>query len=47
MRITEDIRRYADEQGITEEDALEEGMRNKAEEFKRSGSELYLEESKQ
>ena len=46
MRITEDVRRYAEEQGVSEEDALEEGMRDKAEEFKRSGSELYLEESK-
>ena len=41
MRITEDVRRYAKEQGITEEAAIEEGLREKAEEFQRAGSELY------
>jgi len=46
MRITEDVRRYAEEQGVGEGQALEDGMREKAEQFKRSGGELYLEETK-
>ena len=41
MKITEDVRRYAEEQGVAEEKALEEGMKAKAEEFKQQGSELY------
>ncbi len=41
MKITEDVRRYAEEQGVAEEKALEEGMKAKAEEFKNQGSELY------
>ncbi|MGE4549846.1 MAG: phosphomethylpyrimidine synthase ThiC, partial [Opitutales bacterium] len=46
MRITEDVRRYAEEQGVSEAEALEKGMRDKAEQFKRSGAELYLEDTK-
>jgi phosphomethylpyrimidine synthase len=45
MRITEDIRRYAEEQGVTNEEALEQGMKEKAEQFKRSGGEIYLGET--
>jgi phosphomethylpyrimidine synthase len=41
MKITEDVRRYAAEQGVSEEKALEEGMKAKAEEFKNQGAELY------
>src|SRR5437667_11503176 len=41
MRITEDVRRYAKEQGITEEDALKAGMEQKAREFKEAGAEIY------
>jgi phosphomethylpyrimidine synthase len=41
MRITEDVRRYAKEQGITESAALEEGLKQKATEFAKSGSEIY------
>jgi phosphomethylpyrimidine synthase len=33
MRITEDVRRYAAEQGITEDAAIEKGMTDKAPEF--------------
>jgi phosphomethylpyrimidine synthase len=32
MRITEDVRRYAAEKGIEETAAIEEGLREKAEE---------------
>jgi len=41
MKITEDVRQYAAEHGINEEEALQRGMEEKAEEFKRTGSEIY------
>ena len=37
MRITEDVRRYAAEQGITDEAAIEKGMQEKASEFASAG----------
>jgi len=33
MKITEDIRKYAAERGLTESEALESGMKEKAREF--------------
>jgi phosphomethylpyrimidine synthase len=42
MKITEDVRRYAAEQGMSDEDALAKGMAEKSEEFKQSGGEVYL-----
>lgn len=42
MKITEDVRKYAAEQGISEESALEEGMAAKSAEFKEKGSEVYI-----
>ena len=41
MKITEDVRQYAREKGVTEEDALRLGMAEKSDEFKESGSEVY------
>jgi phosphomethylpyrimidine synthase len=41
MRITEDVRKYAAEQGIAEQEALAAGMREKAREFVENGSEVY------
>jgi len=41
MKITEDVRKFAAEQGIAEQAALEKGLDTKAAEFKRAGSELY------
>jgi hypothetical protein len=41
MKITEDVRKYAAEQGIAEEEALKKGMEEKAREFTEKGSELY------
>jgi phosphomethylpyrimidine synthase len=41
MRITEDVRKFAAEQGVSEEAALEVGLREKAKEFKESGAEVY------
>jgi phosphomethylpyrimidine synthase len=41
MRITEDVRKYAAEQGLTEEVAIEKGLQQKATEFKDAGAEIY------
>ena len=41
MKITEDVRKYAAEQGIAEEEALKKGMEEKSKEFVEKGSELY------
>lgn len=41
MKITEDVRRYAAEQGVQEEQAVEAGMREKSEEFRREGGKIY------
>ena len=40
MKITEDVRKYAAEQGIAEEEALKRGM-EESREFTEKGSELY------
>lgn len=42
MRITEDVRQYAKEKGLDSEEALAEGMREKAREFREKGGEVYL-----
>ena len=41
MKITEDVRKFAAEQGITEEAAIEKGLKQKATEFTKSGAEIY------
>ena len=41
MKITEDVRKYAAEQGIGEEIALQRGLEQKAKEFQEQGAELY------
>jgi phosphomethylpyrimidine synthase len=41
MKITEDVRKYAAEQGLAESDALESGLKEKAKRFAEKGSELY------
>src|SRR5690606_14225288 len=41
MKITEDVRKYAAEQGLAEEEALEAGMEEKAREFVESGAEVF------
>ena len=43
MRITEDIRRYAEEQGLAAGEAVDAGMKRMAEQFREGGSELYVE----
>jgi phosphomethylpyrimidine synthase len=42
MKITEDVRKFAAEQGITQGSAIEEGLKQKAMEFAKSGSEIYV-----
>jgi phosphomethylpyrimidine synthase len=42
MKITEEVREYAAQQGVEEERALAEGMREKAEEFREGGAEIYV-----
>ena len=41
MKITEDVRRYAEREGYGDEEALQKGMEEKAKEFADAGSELY------
>ena len=42
MKITQEVRRFAEEKGLEEQAALAEGMKEKAEAFKEAGSEIYL-----
>ncbi len=42
MKISDDVRRFARERGLETAEAVEEGMSEKAEEFRRGGSELYV-----
>jgi phosphomethylpyrimidine synthase len=41
MKITQDVREYAQKQGVSEQEALAKGMQEKAEEFVQSGAEIY------
>jgi len=41
MKITQDVRDYAEKQGISEIDALKQGMEVKAVEFVKSGAQIY------
>ncbi|SEK90417.1 hydroxymethylpyrimidine synthase [Aquimarina amphilecti] len=42
MKISQEVRDYAAQKEIDDQKALEEGMQEKAEEFKEKGSEVYL-----
>jgi phosphomethylpyrimidine synthase len=42
MKISEDVRQYAAEQGIAEEEALAKGMEEKSKEFADAGAEVYV-----
>jgi phosphomethylpyrimidine synthase len=42
MKITQDVRDYAESLGIDEQSALEKGMEEKSKEFKEAGAEIYL-----
>nr|WP_276607573.1 hypothetical protein [Limisphaera ngatamarikiensis] len=41
MKITEDVRRYAAEHGLSEHEALQKGMEEKSRQFVEKGGELY------
>jgi phosphomethylpyrimidine synthase len=41
MKITEDVRKYAMERGLTDAEAIESGMQEKRKEFLEKGAELY------
>ena len=41
MKITDDVRRYAEEQGLNSDDALAAGMKAKSDEFRTQGGEIY------
>ncbi|MGD8852124.1 MAG: phosphomethylpyrimidine synthase ThiC, partial [Gammaproteobacteria bacterium] len=41
MKITQDVRDYAREHGVSERDALSRGMEEKAVEFVEGGAEIY------
>ncbi len=42
MHITDDVRRYAEEKGLTTQEAIERGLQEKSEEFREKGGEVYL-----
>jgi phosphomethylpyrimidine synthase len=41
MKITEDVRKYAAEQGISDEEALKKGLQEKSKEFIEKGADVY------
>jgi phosphomethylpyrimidine synthase len=41
MKITEDVRKYAAEQGLNEQEAVEAGLKEKAREFVQTGAQIY------
>jgi phosphomethylpyrimidine synthase len=43
MKITQDVRDYAAQKGLEEQAALEAGMQEKSEEFKKTGAKIYQE----
>jgi phosphomethylpyrimidine synthase len=42
MNDTEDVRKYAAEQGIAEEEQLKKGMEAKSKEFVENGADVYV-----
>jgi len=43
VNITEDVRKYAMERGLTDAEAIESGMQEKRKEFLEKGAEVYAE----
>ena len=41
MKITQDVREYAEKLGVSEKEALNKGMQEKSIEFIKKGSEIY------
>ncbi len=46
MKITQDVRDYAEQHGLTDIDALEKGMERKSKEFTDAGRKIYVEAEK-
>ena len=46
MKITQDVREYAEQRGLTEKDAVNKGLEEKAKEFTESGGEIYIQAQK-
>jgi phosphomethylpyrimidine synthase len=42
MKITQDVRKYAEEHGMDDAQALAAGMEEKAQEFSAQGGRIYL-----
>ena len=42
MRITQDVRKYAEEHGLSTVEAIEAGMAEKSAEFSDAGNKVYL-----
>ncbi len=42
MKITQDVRDYAESLGVDEQTALQQGMAEKSEEFRKTGAEIYI-----
>ncbi|MDA2920574.1 phosphomethylpyrimidine synthase ThiC [Desulfobacterota bacterium AH_259_B03_O07] len=47
MKITQDVREYAAEHGLSEKEAVNKGLEEKAKEFTKSGGEIYVPTEKQ
>ncbi|HEY8691689.1 MAG TPA: hypothetical protein VIR57_03010, partial [Chloroflexota bacterium] len=43
MKISQDVRDYAAQHGLDAEQAIEVGLKEKADEFQRAGGSIYLE----
>ena len=41
MKITEDVRKYAAKQGLTDSEAIERGLEEKSREFVAQGADMY------
>ena len=46
MKITQDVREYAEKHGLTEDSAIEQGLEQKAKEFTDAGGEIYVQQGK-
>ena len=42
MKITQEVREYAAQRGLSEHEAVDDGMAGKSAEFKAAGGELYI-----
>lgn len=42
MKISQEVRDYAEQKELDDKKALEKGMHEKAEEFKKNGNEVYF-----